>query len=37
MSEELTKEDLEKVNSIEFDDVNTADDLTQEKNQTKKT
>lgn len=31
MSEELTKEDLEKVNSIEFDDVNTTNDLAQEK------
>ena len=31
MSEELTKEDLEKVNSIEFEDVNTANDLAQEK------
>jgi hypothetical protein len=31
MSEELTKEDLEKVNSIEFDDVNTADDLAPKK------
>ena len=31
MSEELTKEDLEKVNSIKFEDVNTADDLAQEK------
>ena len=30
MSEELTKEDLEKVNSIEFEDVNTANDLAQE-------
>ena len=27
MSEELTKEDLEKVNSIKFEDVNTVDDL----------
>lgn len=30
MSEELTKEDLEKVNSIEFEDVNTTNDLAQE-------
>ena len=31
MSEELTKEDLEKVNSIKFDDVNAANDLTPDK------
>ena len=37
MSEELTKEDLEKVNSIEFEDVNTAADLDQENNSNEET
>ena len=37
MSEELTKEDLEKVNSIKFDDVNTAADLTQENDSNEET
>ncbi len=37
MSEELTKEDLEKVNSIEFEDVNAAADLAQEKSSNEET